>query len=587
MTDGGPHPAAPGPGPRPRPPRDGFCPRPGGGSAPPRDGFFNTLSVSTAAALGGIGLSGAALWIDPIPARTQAASPPEVGGVLTIAAPTAIPWVAAGRWAADPVDRAWRAATEARLYRLEEGTSPGTSERRGGEVDGAPGQAGDVASGNAAPTTAPTPTGAVASGRQTPTSAWRAVPSLARGLPQPGDRPGRWRVPLVPETRRPDGSPLPVARVARELGTALRDPDARWLFAPGAIDVRVDAGAGADDPALILGGPGLPGDPETLARRLAAVSFGLELGGAGASFAARPGAGGRRRRILIPNPWATDGGPWLRRVDVVYLPRRRDTLRQVALGRLAGSFEGRSLYGRAPVTPLEDYPLPKTTPIVFIRSRREGAALADDATWRAFRRAVGGRRFDPAGVTSTGSPFPGLPASSLQTEATGARRDPAQAEQGRRRALPRRLRLRVPREDRFLRGVAELLAGVLDEVGTTLDIELIIGPPGGAVDVRPGPPIGDDLTLRAITPPLPGPGAAVAATLVASGDLAAARQLVRDGGLDDPARVVPFARRLDAHVIGHRGDVLSLQKGFRGVRFDGVGRLDLAAIHRVSGDRAR
>jgi len=455
----------------------------------------------------------------------RGALPPRAGGRLRIAAPTSAPSAGARGRSGDPVARAVVAATRTGLYAF--------------------GAAGSVVGDAEAPAVRPV---------------------LAAALPRrDGDD---LLVPLVPDLRAPDGTPLPAERVAAALTRALAVPDARWLFPDGRPVVTVDgepAGGPGDDgptpgPSLRLVGTDLP-PPDTLAARLAAAPLALDLDGAGAPFLRVDRRGVVRLRR---NPYATLGGPWLDRIDIVFPSRRAEALRAFALGRLDVSWEGDRLYGREPVVPTAERPGPPVAAVLLLRDRSPRGALADDGRWALLGEHLDRRRLASVGLVADPRLAPGIEASSPPPAPRNA-------------ALPGRARITIPREDRFLAGLAEALAGILDERGMTLVVRRV---PGARLSPDRVLADGDDLGLVVVPPPMPGPGAMVAAVLSRSGAPGAARRLVRAGGLEDPALVPRFARALDAIVLGRRGDVVSHRGDLRGVAFDALGRLDLAALRR-------
>lgn len=362
------------------------------------------------------------------------------------------------------------------------------------------------------------------------------------------------------------GRPLTARHVVRSLLRVSSVPEASWLLGAIATDGGRLAIREVDDRTLTieLARPGVH-----LTRILAATPLAIVAGG---NLARRPvgtgpfharldGRGGIELNIFRRAP---DAPPWLNRVRFAAPVPRDEEIRAFELGRIDGSWWGRSLYGGEPVRPAATATAPATATILLVPNRAR--ALRASALWGGVVALVDRRRLERVGLRASATLGPALPAPSLPSAAP----------------VPRGTQLRMlvraahPLEVRL----AEALAGILDEHGVHLDVERVESARYDAAVARAN----WDLRLALVRPPLPGDGALVASALAAGGQLDRARRIA----LDDTAAVTAAARDLGAMVLGHERVVLHHRADVIGLTLDASGRVPLADLSfaRVQGSGA-
>ena len=380
------------------------------------------------------------------------------------------------------------------------------------------------------------------------------VPVLASGPPVVTGTTAR--VPLRDDVRLHFGGRMMEARhVVRSLTRATSHPSAAWLLGAFATEGGrpVIREVDAHTVELELVRRGIRVDLILAASPLAIVPGG-RLGrrplGTGPFMARGDGRGGLE---LALNRHARDGAPWLNRVRFTAWRSRDDEIRDFALGRLDGSWQGRSLYGREPARPTRTQHATAGTPWLLVPNRAR--ALRDDSAWGGVVAAVDRRRLARVGLEPRRTLSPGLPAPRLPS--------------GR---PPRGTRLRMPVRDdrpRELRA-AEAIAGMLDERGVELTVDRLSESRYEAA-IRRGQ---WDLRVARVRPPLPGRGAMAGAALAAAGQLDRARNLVPQLGSAEVANRV--SQNLGAMVLGHERIVLHHRADLVGLSIDPLGRLSLA-----------
>ncbi|HJL18177.1 MAG TPA: ABC transporter substrate-binding protein [Sandaracinaceae bacterium LLY-WYZ-13_1] len=381
------------------------------------------------------------------------------------------------------------------------------------------------------------------------------APVLAAGPPEVEGTVARIR--LRPGIRHHGGRPLEAEDVVDSLTRVASVPEARWLLGAFATE------NGAPQIRAV--------DAETIEIGLARHGVRADLILASAPFAIL--AGGRPgRRPLGTGPFrarldgrggvdlhlwrhAADRPPWLDHVRFEPPQPRDDEVRAFELGRLDGSWWGRSLYGGEPVRPAQTTGTAAATPVLLV-PRRAGA-LRSDAAWGGVVASIDRARLERVGLVPRRSLGAGLPPPDLP--------------RGRaRRGTSLRMIVRAGRA-RALR-LAEAIAGMLDERGVRLQVQRMSDARYAAA-LRRG---AWNLRLAFVRPPLPGRGAVAGAALAAAGQPGRARDLVPS--LGDRAVAARTARQLDAMVLGHERIVLHHRADLRGVRFDFLGRLGLAEL---------
>ena len=334
------------------------------------------------------------------------------------------------------------------------------------------------------------------------------------------------------------GRPLTARHVVRSLLRVSSVPEASWLLGAIATENGRLAIREVDARTLTI----------ELARR---GNLARRPIGTGPFHARLDGRGGVELNIFRRAP---DAPSWLNRVRFAAPVARDEEIRAFELGRIDGSWWGRSLYGGEPVRPAATATAPATAPILLVPNRAR--ALRAGALWGGLAAIVDRRRLERVGLTASATLAPALPAPSLPAPAP----------------LPRGTRLRMlaraahPLEVRL----AEALAGILDEHGVQLEVERVESARYDAAVAR-----GHwDLRLALVRPPLPGEGALVASALAAGDQLDRARRLA----LDDTAAVTAGARELGAMVLGHERVVLHHRADVIGLTLDASGRVPLADL---------
>ena len=383
----------------------------------------------------------------------------------------------------------------------------------------------------------------------------RVEPVLAEGPPQVEGTIARIR--LRPGIRHHGGRALTARQVVRSILRVSSSPSASWLLGAIAVENGRPVVREVDERTLEIG----------LARRglrietvLAATPLAIVAGGnlrrapigTGAFRARLDGHGGLELAMFR---FATDRAPWLNRVSFT-APRDRDEeVRAFELGRLDGSWWGRSVYGGEPVRPVTTTSTTAATPVLLIPNRAR--ALRDDATWGGVVTSIDRRRLERVGLVPSRSLGEGLPAHELPR--ARAQRD-------------LRLRMAVRASRSLETRIAEAVAGMLDERGVRLQVDRLSDDRYDAAIAR-----GEwDLRLATVRPPLPGRGPLAAAALAAAGQTDRARQLA--ASLDDAEPAAQVARDLDVMILGHERIVLHHRADLVGARFDGLGRFALAHL---------
>jgi hypothetical protein len=399
------------------------------------------------------------------------------------------------------------------------------------------------------------------------------VPLLADGMPVIEGDIARIRVRR--DVRRHAGTLLTPLAVESTLRRAARHPRAAWLLSAfardgaepdvriageDAIEIRLDAsvartGRAADQPCTAT--------CADVARVLAAAPLALATGrdparrplGTG-PYSARFVAGGELR--LAAFRFAAEGAPYIESIRITPVRSREESLRAFELGRIDGSWHGESLYGGRPVRPVASVRAAATAPVLLVPNRSRGA-LRDASLWGHVASRIDRRRLERVGLRASSTLGTGLPAAGL-----GSARRPSSRTS---------LRMIVRAGDPFEIGLAEALAGILDEASIALRVEAL---PASRYDaaVAAG---GWDLRAVTVVPPLPGPTPLAGAALAAAGQLDRARSLA--ARLTDAEAGTAAARGLDALVLGHRTPVLSHPTTIHGVRFDPLGVLDLGEMY--------
>ncbi len=351
------------------------------------------------------------------------------------------------------------------------------------------------------------------------------------------------------------GRPLQARHVVRSLLRAGSSPTASWLLGGFATESGrpIIRAVDATTVEFELAGRGVRVDLILAAAPLAIVAGGdLRRRPLGTGpFAARlDGRGGAELRIFRH---AVDRPPWINRVRFTPARRRDEEIRAYELGRIDGSWHGRSLYGREPSRAATTLDTTTITPWLLVPNRAR--ALRDDRAWGGVVASIDRRRLARVGLVPQRTLSPGLPAPRL----------PAGAPQ-------RGLRVRMPvREDRPREvRCAEAIAGMLDERGVHLQVERMSAERYRAALSRSQ----WDLRITRVRPPLPGRGPMAGAALAASGQLDRARTLVPRLGQPEVANQT--ARQLDAMVLGYERIVLHHRADVLDLRLDRLGRLSLA-----------
>ncbi|MCB9594913.1 MAG: hypothetical protein H6719_19480 [Sandaracinaceae bacterium] len=270
-------------------------------------------------------------------------------------------------------------------------------------------------------------------------------------------------------------------------------------------------------------------------------------------FSARlDGHGGAELSIFRHAP---EGAPWIDRVVFTAARPRDDEIRAYELGRLDGSWQGRSLYGREPSRPARTTEATVGTPWILVPNRAR--VLHDDETWGGVVASIDRNRLARVGLVPRRTLNAGLPAPRLPTAAPRA---------GTRLTMP--VREDRPRELR----AAEAIAGMLDERGIVLTVERLSAERYERAIARSQ----WDLRIARVRPPLPGRGPMAGAALAAAGQTDQARALVPT--LGEPEVANQTAEALDAMVLGHEHIVLHHRADLRRLSIDVLGRLSLAEL---------
>ncbi len=382
------------------------------------------------------------------------------------------------------------------------------------------------------------------------------VPVLADGMPVVEGTVATIR--LRPGVLHHGGRPVLARHVVRSIARLSSAPEASWLLAAFATEGGRAAVRELDDRSLQiqLARPGL-----RVERVLAASPLAVVVGGiltqrpiaTGAYRARLDGHGGVELGIFR---YAPDGPPWIDRVRFAPPQPRDEEVRAFELGRLDGSWWGRSVYGGEPVRRTATTAASGTAAILLVPNRAR--ALRDDGLLGGLVAAVDRQRLERVGLTAAATLGAGLPAPELPRGAP----------------LPRgvRLKMLVRAESALEARLAEAIAGLLDERGARLAVERVPPERYDAAAAR-----GDwDLRLAAVRAPLPGAGALVGAALAAAGQTDRARRVVL--ALDDAEASAQAARTLGAMVLGHERVVLHHRADLLGVELDELGRLPLADV---------
>lgn len=381
------------------------------------------------------------------------------------------------------------------------------------------------------------------------------VPVLAESPPEV-DR-GLARIRLRSDVRHHGGGLLRARHVVRSLSRVASVPENAWLLGAFATENGNPVIRELDERTIEieLAHPDVPVDVV-----LASAPFAVVVGGnlrrqplgTGPFWARLDGRGGVELGL---HPFAADRPPWLDQVRFHAPVAREEEIRSFELGRLDGSWHGRSLYGGEPVRPVRTTATTAATPILLVPNRTR--ALREDSVWGGVVAAIDRRRLERVGLAPRRTLGDGLPAPALP-----------RATPTRGLSLSMIVRRSVARELRL----AEALAGMLDERGVRLQVELLS-------DARYESTVNRghwDLRIVAVRPPMPGQGALAGAALAAAGQVDHARTL--GSALGDSAAVARAARRLDAMVLGHERIVLHHRADLAGLRFDSLGRLALSEV---------
>ena len=350
------------------------------------------------------------------------------------------------------------------------------------------------------------------------------------------------------------GRPLQARHIVRSLLRANASPTASWLLGAFATEGGrpVIREVDARTIEFELARRGVRLDLVLAATPLAIVAGGdlrRQPLGTGSFQARLDGRGGAQLRIFRH---AVDRPPWINQVTFTPVRSRDEEIRAYELGRIDGSWHGRSLYGREPSRPATTIDTTAAAPWLLVPNRAR--SLRDSSAWGGVVSSVDRRRLARVGLVPRRTLSPGLPAPQLPT---GAPRS------GLTLTMP--VRLDRPREVRC----AEAIAGMLDERGVHLQVERL-SPEGYRSALTRSQ---WDLRIARVRPPLPGRGAMAGAALAASGQLDRARVLVPMLGNAEVANRT--ARGLDAMVLGHERIVLHHRADVRHLRIDPLGRLTL------------
>lgn len=381
------------------------------------------------------------------------------------------------------------------------------------------------------------------------------APVLAAGPPEIEGNVARIR--LRPGVVHHGGRPLTARHVVRSLLRTSSIPEVSWLLGVFEMENGRPMIREVDDATVEIVLERRSIRPDLL---LASAPFAIVVGG---NLRRRPlGTGPFRARLdgrggveLTLFRQAPDRPPWLDAVRFTPPVDRDEEIRAFELGRLDGSWWGRSLYGGEPARPVETTLATAATPVLLVPNRAR--ALRDDAAWGGVVASVDRRRLERVGLVPRRSLGAGLPAPTLP-----------------RGRAPRGASLRMvvrsgrPLEDRL----AEAIASMLDERGVRLRVDRLSAERYEAEVARGS----WDLRLAVVRPPLPGRGPLAGAALAAAGQTDRARQLAPSLGHPDVA--AQTARALPAMVLGHERVALHHRGDLRGVRFDFVGRVPLGEL---------
>jgi len=403
-----------------------------------------------------------------------------------------------------------------------------------------------------------------------PADAPRLVPRLATTEPVAAADGKSFRIALRPNARTHDGRVLRAADVAESLARTLRTPASRWLLSEldgAAAYVRAPRGLPAgivvvSDTEIDLRFATPPGD----VRRLLA-----------APAAAIVAPGSRRDRPLGTGPFRAEGvgangatlrahaacftgPPFLERVQAMAPRARNDEVRAFEVGQLSMSFHAPSVYGGTPRGGSRRHG-GAAVHVVALLPGATSRLLADPDARRAVALAVDRARLTRFSVTPVGV----LPARPLPRDLGTARAAIGRAAARLGVAGRPQITLSHDEGDVIAASVAEVVVASLDEIG--VDVRVLRRASAAEADLR----------LVILLPAAPDPAGIVAAVLGASGEAGRAAALLARGDLRAAEREgTALAERRSAIVLGLRAPVLHARASLAGLRFDPLGRLDLA-----------
>jgi ABC-type transport system substrate-binding protein len=404
----------------------------------------------------------------------------------------------------------------------------------------------------------------------------RLVPRLAASDPIAAADGRSFRIPIRPGLRFHDGRPVRAADVAASLARTLRGATSRWVLAALDGAPRSPRGLPAgivvvSDTELELKFSSPPGD---VRRLLAAPALAIASPG---TSPARPVGTGPFRADEVSGGGVTlrasaahfAGPPYLERVTALPARARNDEVRAFEVGQLWMSFHAPSVYGGQPRGGSRRH-AGTAVHVVALVPRSDSRLMRDPEARHAVALAIDRARLSRFSITPVGI----LPAKVLARDLPAARAALARAVG--RTGAPRRaagppappvrplVTLARDEADAVAASIAEVVVASLDEIG--LDVRLV----GSATSDA-------DLRLLIALPAAPDVAGIVAALLAASGETTRAATLLGRGDVRLAEREgAGLHERGTGLVLGLRTPVLHARATLVGLRFDPLGRLDLA-----------